>query len=120
VLQETDPTLQLQRFARDITSILERVAPIFEIVRMAAKTEADIAELLNNMLGERMKNMRVFVHHVAANSPLRAGLDEEQAAEIVWTVSSPDVYRLLTVDRGWSQERYVQWLGETLRRLLLP
>ena len=26
----------------------------------------------------------------------------------------------ITMDRGWSHERYVQWLGDTLTRLLLP
>lgn len=40
-------------------------------------------------------------------------------AEIVWTITSPQVFRLLIVDRGWSREKYISWLGETLARLLL-
>jgi hypothetical protein len=47
-------------------------------------------------------------------------LEEVQAAEITWTISSPEVFRLLTQDRGWSKERYAAWLGDTLVRLLLP
>jgi hypothetical protein len=27
---------------------------------------------------------------------------------------SPELYRLLVVDRGWSPERYEAWLGRTL------
>ena len=49
-----------------------------------------------------------------------AGLDITQAAEIVWALSSPEIYNLFTVDRGWSQEKYLGWLGDTLVRLLLP
>jgi len=33
-------------FAYGISEILERAAPLFELMRMAAKTESEIAELL--------------------------------------------------------------------------
>jgi len=120
VLQEHDPVYQLQLFAEGISVILERVAPVFGIMRMAAKTEPDIAELLQNLLEERLQNMAAFVRSVSAHSPLRDGLDDAQAAEIVWTITSPEVFSLLTVDRGWSRERYIRWLSDTLIRLLLP
>jgi AcrR family transcriptional regulator len=120
VLQEHDPVRQLQLFAEDISAILERVAPVFGIMRMAAKTEPDIADLLHNLLEERLKNIAAFVHSVSAHSPLRDGLDDTQATDIVWTITSPEVYSLLTMDRGWSRERYVHWLSDTLIRLLLP
>jgi AcrR family transcriptional regulator len=120
VLQEHDPVRQLQLFAADISGILTRVAPVFAIMRAAAKTEPDIAELLKNLLEERLHNMAAFVQSVSAHSSLRAGLDDAQAAEIVWTITSPEVFSLLTVDRGWPRERYAHWLGDTLARLLLP
>ena len=43
----------------------------------------------------------------------------EDAAAIVWTLTSPEVHRLLRADRGWSSERFRDWLGETLARTLL-
>ena len=119
-LQESDPTRQLHLFAQDISTILERVAPLFEVLRMAAKTEPDIAELLKNLLQERFKNMTFFVQSLFAHGPLQQGLEQVQAAEIVWTITSPEVFRLLTQDRGWSREQYIAWLGSTLVRLLLP
>ncbi len=120
VLQERDPRRQLQLFAQDISTILQRVAPMFEIMRMAAKTEPDIAELLKNLLEERLQNLAAFVQRLSAHTALRPGLDDAQAAEIVWTIASPEVFILLTTDRGWSRERYAAWLGDALARLLLP
>jgi TetR/AcrR family transcriptional regulator of autoinduction and epiphytic fitness len=120
VLQEHDPARQLHLFAEDIAGILTRVAPIFEIMRVAAKTEPDIAELLKNLLEERLRNLTAVVQSLSAHGPLREGLDKAQAAEIVWTITSPEVFSLLTTDRGWSRERYIRWLGDTLARLLLP
>jgi len=120
VLQESDPARQLQLFAQDIVTILERVAPLFEIMRVAAKTEPDIADLLKNLLSERLHNMTAVVHKVATHSSLRTDLNEAQAAEIVWTLTSPEVFTLLTIDRGWSKAQYSHWLGDSLVRLLLP
>lgn len=120
VLQEPDPRQQLYLFAEDISAILERVAPIFEIMRLAAKSEQDIADLLQNMLAERLRNMAMLVQRLSEHSPLREGVTDAQAAEIVWTLTSPEVFRLLTVDRAWSREQYVRWLADALARLLLP
>ena len=41
------------------------------------------------------------------------------AADIVYTVMSPEVYRILTVERGWSEDEYEAWLARTLRTQLL-
>jgi TetR/AcrR family transcriptional regulator, regulator of autoinduction and epiphytic fitness len=120
VLRETDQRTQILMFSGDITEILLRTARLFEVLRPAAKTEKDISTLLRKLLRERLENMSVFVRHLAANGRLREGLDIPTAAEMVWTVTSPEVFNLLTVDRGWSKEHYALWLGDTLIRLLLP
>jgi len=120
VLQQADPAQLLQLFAADISGILERVAPMFAIMRVAAKTEPEIAELLKNRLEQRLRNLTAVAQRLAAQKALREGLNAEQAAEIIWTITSPEVFSLLTVDRGWAKERYVHWLSDALIRLLLP
>ncbi len=50
VLQAEDPVRQIELFSADITQILERVAPLFPILRTAAKTEPEIADLLHGLL----------------------------------------------------------------------
>src|SRR5689334_15922947 len=42
VINETDQHRQLTMFAEGITQILQRAAPVFEILRIAAKTEPEI------------------------------------------------------------------------------
>jgi AcrR family transcriptional regulator len=120
VLKETSQRRQLALFARDITKILHRAAPIFEILRIAGKTEPEIADLVQRLLRERMANMSMVAKSVAANGPLRIGLNETRAAELIWAMTSPELYLLFNRDRGWTDEQYTQWLTETLVRLLLP
>jgi AcrR family transcriptional regulator len=120
VRSEPDQQRQLRLFAHGIGEIMARMSPIFEIMRTAAKTEPEIADLLRQLLEERLQNLIQFVGWVAANGPLRDDLDVEAAGETVWLLTSAEVYHLLTVDRGWPRDRYEQWLGDTLIMLLLP
>ena len=120
VLKETDQRRQLNLFARDITKILHRAAPIFEILRIAGKTEPEIAELVQRLLRERMANMSMVAKSVVANGPLRKGLNRMRAAELIWAMTSPELYLLFIRDRGWTDEQYTQWLMDTLIQLLLP
>lgn len=120
VLKETDQRRQLTLFASDITKILHRAAPVFEILRIAAKTEPEIAELVQRLVRERLANMSMVAKHVAANGPLREGLNRVRAAEVIWSMTSPELYILLIRDLHWTDEQYTPWLTETLIRLLLP
>jgi AcrR family transcriptional regulator len=120
IMQEPDPYRLLHAFAADISDILERVAPLFEIGRMAAKTEPEIAALMARILDDRFNTLSGFVRLFASNHSLRPGLSEAQAAEIVWSITSPEMFQLMTRDRGWLKPRFAAWLGDTLSRLLLP
>jgi AcrR family transcriptional regulator len=120
VLHDTDQRRQIGRFARDMAEIMARAAPVFEVMRVAAKTEPEIARRLKRLYQERLENLTTVVRYFAAHGPLRDGLTEAQAAEIVWAATSPELFQLLAEYRDWSKERYSQWLEDALIRLLLP
>jgi AcrR family transcriptional regulator len=120
VRTERNQARQLAAFARDVINIIERVRPVDDIIRGAAAVDSDVAALRTRVQESRYESMRKFVSWVAANGPLRAGLTREDAAAIVWTLTSPEVHSLLRGVRGWSPERYAAWLRESLTRLLLP
>lgn len=120
VRREPDQRNQLAAFAADVSAILERARPVDDIIRGAAAVDADIAALRTEAQAYRYRNMRELVSWLAAKGPLRAGLTEEDAAAIAWTMTSPEVHGLLRAVRGWPAERYVAWLKESLTRILLP
>jgi hypothetical protein len=60
------------------------------------------------------------VRTLARRKLLRTGLTQPKATDIVYTVMSPEVFRILTVERGWSEDEYEAWLARTLRTQLLP
>jgi prophage antirepressor-like protein len=63
---------------------------------------------------------RSSVGDLLGKAKLRAGLDTEAAADIVWVMNDPGLYRMLVHERGWTPERFESWLAETLQRQLLP
>ena len=110
---------QVAAFVADVAQILERARPVDDIMRGAAAVDPEIGALRARMQGIRYKNMLQFISWVAATAPLRGGIGADEAAAIVWTLASPEVHGLLRRERGWSHDRYVAWLGETLSRTLL-
>lgn len=119
-MNETDQHRQIELFVEGIDQIMSRVAPLFEVMRVAAKTEPEMAEMLQNILRARVQGLKAFVVALMKNGPLRAGLTADKAAETVWTLTSAEVFTLLRTDRNWSEQQHKQWLVDSLTRLLLP
>jgi len=120
IAQERDQRRQLQMFAQVVANNMEGAAYISEIMQVAAKTEADVDKLVQNLNQQRWQHMAVVVQQITTNGPLQEKMDEAHATDIVWTLASPEVFLLLTRDRGWSKEKYTEWLADSLIRALLP
>ena len=63
-------------------------------------------EALPILEAERPAGMQRF----AERGVLRADLSLEEARDTLWTLNSLAVHDLLVVQRGWSAERYRDWL----------
>src|SRR5512142_2915035 len=101
--RERDQRKQIRMFARVVADNLGGAAPVEEIMEDAARTEPEIRRVLQVLTAQRLKHTALFVDQVRANGPLRAGLDAVTGRDIVWTLSSPEVYLLMTRARGWSK-----------------
>jgi hypothetical protein len=51
---------------------------------------------------------------------LRPGIDLDEAADVLWTYSSPELYELFVVRRGWTVERYGRFVADAMIAALLP
>ena len=119
LLREPDQRRQIAMFARGIATVMGRAAPVFDMLRSAAETEPEIADLVRRLADERWHNMGVVLDAIAANGPLRDGLERESAVGTIWTLASPQMCLLLMRDRGWDEDQYAVWLADSLIHLLL-
>jgi AcrR family transcriptional regulator len=113
----SDQREQLRLFAADIVQRLERAAPLVALVSQAAPGEPQLAELLERLHAQRLRNLRTLVDALAASGPLR--LSADAATETVWALTSPELHQLLVRQRRWTRRRYSTWLTQSLAALLL-
>jgi len=106
-------------YAVAITAIQQRLAPVFSAVRDAARSDPSSAALWQEISERRARNMRDFAHDLRATKELRADLDDDAVADIIWSMNAPEYWILLVEDRGWAPERFRDWLADAWRRLLL-
>ncbi len=118
---EPDQRRQLAMFAAGVTEQLERLRPFDEILRSAAAVDEAAADLRADLqLRQRRAAMVTVASWVAAQGPLRDGMSEDEAAAVLWTLTSPEVHHMLRETWAWPRERFVGWLRDTLTASLLP
>lgn len=121
VRREPDQRRQLAMFVAGIVERIEAARPLDDILRSAAEVDTEVAALREDLqLRQRRSAMGVVAGWLAENGRLRDGLTVSDAADIIWTLTSPEVHRLLRDGRGWPRARFARWLEDTLARTLLP
>jgi AcrR family transcriptional regulator len=120
LLAEPQPREQLAGFVAIIVQVNARIAPLYRILVSAAWADPDAAALLDVLTSQRQQGQRLIARSLARAGALRTELRERDAADVIHALLSPELYRLLVVDRGWGPERYERWLATTLIDQLLP
>ena len=110
---------KLDGYAAALVGIQQRLAPVFAALRDAAHLDASSRELWRQIAERRSRNMREFAAELRATGELRDDLDDEQVADIVWSMNGPEYWILLVEERGWPPERFERWIADAWRRLLL-
>jgi AcrR family transcriptional regulator len=120
LVADPDPKNQLAGFVGVTAQVNSRTAPVYRILVSAAASDPDAAALLDELTQQRQRGQRLVARALARAHALAPALRERDAADIIHALMSPEIYRLLVVDRGWTPERYEAWLTGILIDQLLP
>ncbi|MFX0577244.1 hypothetical protein [Nocardia nepalensis] len=101
-------------------TILARVSPLLEVIRSAAATDPELAELWRTNVAQRHAVQLRLAESLAAKTPLRADIGPGRAADIALAILAPEPYDLLVRERGWTLEEWTWWATDALTRQLLP
>lgn len=107
----------LRAFVAGNTAITARVARTDEVAR-GALHEPEAATVVENSERLRREGYRDLLATIAERFALRPGLDLDEATDILLMYGGSATY-LSMVRAGWSQERFEDWLTDTLARTLL-
>ncbi len=118
-LETTDPEAKARFPARIARQIHDAQSSTFDRFRGAGVVAPDLVKLENEMECRRYEAQRPIITFLREAGRLRAGLSETAARDLLWTLTSREVYRLLVRERGWASQAYENWLADTLASSLL-
>jgi AcrR family transcriptional regulator len=116
LLAEPDPAAKIAAYAGIARGVSERLGAVTAALSTGGPEAAEITAETDR---ERLTGVTAFVGHLAEGGHLRAGRDLAAVAEEAWLLTAPEVYRLCTTGRGWSADRYEDWLRRMLTATFL-
>lgn len=117
-LSQPDAISLIRAFARIGRDFMVRSSAIMHVLATAAQVDPDAAELLVEIRRQRFEGQSRIVAALSARDALDPDLEFSEAVDITYVTLSPDVHRVLTVERGWTADQYEQWLVRALAALL--
>lgn len=110
----------LSQYAAIARLLSERIQPLVSMVLAQAATgDPELQTFAGTIESERTTGTANVTRHLEQHFGLRDGLDAQAAADVLWTLTAPDIARRLVSVRGWTWDRYQTWLAATLTDALL-
>jgi AcrR family transcriptional regulator len=117
----TDARELMDQFGRFTAEVSPLGAPVFLLIRDAAASgDPEMAVLLRDVEDARYRRMLHNARQVLGRGFLKAGLTEQEVADVMFTCTSAELYESLVLKRGWDAERYGSFIARTLAANLLP
>jgi AcrR family transcriptional regulator len=108
----------LRALVQGTCRVLERVAPIYQVIEAASAADPEIADLWSFDADPRHTVQTAAAKVLVGKPGARPGLTADHTADLLFGLLSPELYRLLVRHRGWPSQAYEQWVYETLRAQL--
>jgi AcrR family transcriptional regulator len=120
-LSATDPETRLRLAAPIARQIHDVQSATFDLLRGAGVVAPELAKLEKQRECLRYERQERMIISLRDARRLRPELDHQTARDIFWTLTGTEIYRMLVRERGWSSQKYQDWLADTLvQSLLIP
>lgn len=118
--EEHDARKIIEGWGRFVIEISPRGSPIVLLVRSAAATDPELVALLEEIDASRLRRMTANARRLHRAGHLRPGMTVREAADVLWTYSSPELYDLLVLRRGMPLQRFGRFVADAMAAALLP
>jgi AcrR family transcriptional regulator len=114
-----DPSRRLSLVARLTRQAYEPLRSSLELLRTAGAVAPELADLAQQIEVRRHENQARLIASLHEQGLLRSGLSFEEATDVLWALTSYDLYRMLVIAQHWEPARYEMWLAQLLIEHLL-
>lgn len=118
-MHTSDPRERIRFPARIARRIYESEHSVLDLLRGAGTVAPTLAHSESERECTRYDAQAGMIQYLVRSRSLRPGLDPQHARDILWSLTSRDLYRLLVRERGWTGQQYENWLADTLVEALV-
>jgi AcrR family transcriptional regulator len=116
---DPDPRARLRYAARIARQIFDSERPVLDLLRGAGVLAPELSRVEHERESMRYERQGPLIEYLAKKKFLRPGLKPARAREILWAMTSRDLYRMLVRERGWPSQEFEDWLGNALVEALM-
>jgi AcrR family transcriptional regulator len=109
VLDEPDLATRVRKHAAFVTTLNRRMGPLTATLEGAAASEPAAADMLAEFSKRRLDVTTKYAKAAAATG--RLAVSQAECRDVLFATMDGTLWRRLVVERGWSDERYADWLG---------
>ena len=109
VRREPDLARRLMLHAAFSTQTAQRIAPFQLMVQSAAGADPAAAAMLEEMGRQRLVGIGVMAAEAAKTGQL--AVSEDECRDVIWSMTDGMLWHRLVNQRGWSNDRFADWLG---------
>jgi AcrR family transcriptional regulator len=113
-VEQPDITKAVAGIVRGVGTILARVAPMVPAFHAVAGDPA--GEVWRRGEELRLQGMAEIIDELSPKSRVRRGLSREHAADLLFVLLGPALYRSLVFERGWSAGQWATWVERSILR----
>jgi AcrR family transcriptional regulator len=115
-----DDPRQALKIAAHITRMLHDAEESeIGLIRGASLMSPDLRSLEREAEHIRYERQHFLVLRLEKEKLLPDTLSSTRARDILWSLTSPDIYRMLVIEKEWSSDEYETWLSKTLLQTLV-
>jgi AcrR family transcriptional regulator len=118
MVDERRPAKALEIFVRGAAPIFERTSGIVMVLHAAALTDEELRGTDARHEQMRYDAFRQVVETLVSKGRLKDGLDIRSATDVLMTIYGEEVCHYMTTSRGWTHDRYIDWVCEVLPPML--
>ena len=116
---EPDIRRKIMLYSRGLAARQQRSAKVQILIRDGGHTDQTLTVLWQQLLAERLTGMTMLGRHLIESGQLREGIELDEVRDVLWTYTAVELYELLVVERGWSLDRYADWIGQAITAALV-
>ena len=109
---------KIRIYAESLAERLPQTVPLMEALHAAGTKDPECLAVYRSLSRRRAANMKLFAADLRATGEVRAELTDDELAVLVWSMNSPEYFRLLA-DAGYTPQAYAALLVDVWTRTII-